>query len=424
MATLEANSIDTLQGAKRRKYLDLDDERQAIIGRLSGLRPETERYATEFVDAIFQFARKIGTSDVHLQPTRSGMEVCFRSDGVLQSLGIFPAGGSSSIASRLKVISDLLTYQCDIPQEGRVSQVDDQSEVRVSTFPTLYGERVVLRFFGNGETLVSIDELGHTEEVVDQIKDALRETSGAILVTGPAGSGKSTTLFACMRHLVHSTGGARSLVSIEDPIEVPIDGVAQSKVNAAAGFDLNTGLRSLLRQDPEVIMVGEIRDRSTAEIAIQASLTGQLVLTTFHADNSATAISRLTEMGIEPYLLRSGLNAVISQRLLRTLCECARETKDPAAFEGLEVEVARLPTGCGRCNDTGFRGRVIISEFLSLRDFNLASAVLSKAGSKEIYRLAIEAGMTPLWHQATRLVRELRTSPSEVRRVLGAAARI
>lgn len=424
MAIIESQSENSVHAGKKRRYLDLDDERQSIIGRLSGLKPETERYATEFVDAVFDFAKRISTSDVHLQPTRCGLEVSFRCDGVLQSLGIFPSGANSSIVTRLKVISDLLTYQSEVPQEGRVANVEDRTEVRVSTFPTLYGERVVLRFFGNGEIFQSIDELGHTNEVVSQLKDALRETSGAVLVTGPAGSGKSTTLYACMRHLVSSTGGARSLVSIEDPIEVPIDGVAQSKVNNGAGFDLNTGLRSLLRQDPEVIMVGEIRDRSTAEIAIQASLTGQLVLTTFHADSSATAISRLTEMGIEPYLLRSGLNAVISQRLMRTLCECSRETRDPNLLMGLEVESARVPTGCGRCNDTGFRGRVIVSEFLSLRDTTLANAVLSKAGSREIYRLAIENGMVPLWQQATRLVRESRTSPSEVHRVLGAAARL
>jgi general secretion pathway protein E len=421
MATVESDTNNATIYAKR-KHVDLVDERDAIISRLGGLKPSTERYASEFVDGIFQFAAKIGTSDVHLQPTKTGLEVKFRSDGVLQSLGIFPVGANSSIVSRLKVICDLLTYQSEIPQEGRVVESENGMETRVSTFPTLYGERAVLRFFGTGKQFHRIDELGHTQEVACKLRSALLETSGAILITGPAGSGKSTTLYACMRHLVASTNGSRCLVSIEDPIEVPVDGVAQSKVNIAAGFDLDTGLRSLLRQDPEVIMVGEIRDRSTAEIAIQASLTGQLVLTTFHADSTATAISRLIEMGIEPYLLRSGLNAVMSQRLLRTLCDCSRESRDPDDLCNLPVEAGRVPNGCGRCNDTGFSGRVLISEFMSLRDTALSAELLSKAGSREIYRIAIENGMRPLWEQAVELVRAGRTSPAEVRRVLGAAA--
>lgn len=408
-----------------RKHIDLEQERQSIISRLSNLRPTTEVYATEFVDSLLDFAHRVGTSDVHLQPTRTGLEVRFRSNGVLQLLGAFPIGANSSIISRLKVLASLLTYQSDLPQEGRVVSPKDGTEIRVSTYPTLHGERAVLRFFGHGKNYTSLDELGHTSKVTEQIRDALCETSGAILVTGPAGSGKSTTLYACLRYLVSSTNGARSLVSIEDPIEVPIDGVAQSQVNVAGGFDLKTGLRSLMRQDPEVIMVGEIRDRETAEIAIQASLTGQLLLTTFHADSTATAISRLIEMGIEPFLVRSGLIAVMSQRLLRLLCTCSRESRDPADFCGLSnLEVVRVPSECARCNDTGYQNRAIISEFLDLRNANLAHAILNKGDSREIYRIAIECGMSPLIEQATELVRQGRTSALEVRRLLGSAVRL
>lgn len=431
MATVDAEKSATIpseNGASEngavRQYIDLEEERSRIIDQLKHLKPETERYATQFVHSLFDFARRIRTSDVHLQPTAEGLQVLFRSDGILQQLGVFPGGANSSVISRLKVLSDLLTYQSDMPQEGRVADSAGGPEIRVSTFPTLHGERAVLRFFGNGNNYLELDELGLPDFVVSQLKDSLLETSGAVLITGPAGSGKSTTLFAGMRYIVNSPAGTRCCVSIEDPIEVPIPGVAQSKVNNAAGFDLDTGLRSILRQDPEVIMVGEIRDRSTAEIAIQASLTGQLVLTTFHADNTATAISRLTEMGIEPYLLRSGLNSVVSQRLLRTLCDCARETHNHEEFMGLEVERARVATGCGRCNDTGYMGRALIGEFLSLHDTHLANAVLSKTDSREIYRMAIEHGMSPLWEQAMHLVREGRVSPNEVRRVLGRASRL
>jgi type II secretory ATPase GspE/PulE/Tfp pilus assembly ATPase PilB-like protein len=226
-----------------------------------------------------------------------------------------------------------------------------------------------------------------------------------------------------MRHLVTFNQGSRSIVSIEDPIEVPVDGVAQSQVNLATGFDLKTGLRSLMRQDPEVIMVGEIRDRDTAEFAIQASLTGQLLLATFHADTTASAVTRLIEMGIEPFLVRSGLIAVIGQRLLRLLCECSRESIDPADFHDLRVDRARLPVGCPKCNNTGYSRRIIISEYMDLRHGNLGPAILQKADNREIYRVAIGSGMSPLMEEATDLVRQGKTSPAEVRRVLGSTMR-
>ena len=416
-------ATESITESKNRSGL-LRDEREQILSRLGSLRPDTDAYATEFVDQLLVFAGRIGTSDIHLQPTLHGCEVRFRSDGVLQKLGEFPVGASSSIASRLKVLSNLLTYRSDIPQEGRIASPVDQTEVRVSTFPTLHGERTVLRFFGNGHDFQTLDQLGHTPEVTDLIRDALAETSGAMIVTGPAGSGKSTTLYASLRHLVESTGGRRSLVSLEDPIEVPVAGVAQSQVNVAAGFDLPMGLRSLLRQDPEVIMIGEIRDPLTAEIAIQACLTGQLMLTTFHADSAATAVSRLLDMGIEPYLLRSGIIGIMSQRLLRLLCTCATETYNGDDFCGLPVDRAMLARGCSECNETGYRGRAVISEFLSLKENGLAAAVLDTKDSRQIYRIAIENGMKSLWDHATEFVRQGKTSPQEVRRVLGVSMRI
>ncbi|KAA5546326.1 type II/IV secretion system protein [Roseiconus nitratireducens] len=394
-----------------------------MVSRIEHLRPETDAYATEFVEALLDFARRVETSDVHLHPVAQGLEIRFRNDGVLLCLGQFPAGASSNIVSRLKVLSNLLTYRSDIPQEGRL-QSDQGGDIRVSTYPTLHGERGVLRFFGHGNQYRDLEELGHATEVVDQIKDCLQETSGALLICGPAGSGKSTTLYACLRHLVQETSGTRNLMSLEDPIEVPIAGVSQSQVNAAAGFDLHVGLRSLLRQDPEVIMVGEIRDPTTAEIAIQASLTGQLMLTSFHADSSVTAVSRLLDMGIEPYLLRSGVIGICCQRLLRKLCHCAGDSRDPQEFYGLPIDWARVPGGCPECCDSGYRGRVIASEFLPLRDAGLATAILDTRDSRASYRVATEAGMKSVWQSATDLVRQGITSPAEVRRVLGVAMRI
>lgn len=418
-----AAPVDRMVPARVRRQFDLNTERENIRQRLGSLSPSRDAYASEFVDALLAFAHTVGTSDIHVQPTRHGVEVKFRNDGVLQSLGTFPLGANSSIISRLKVLSRLLTYQSDVPQEGRIESPSHGREIRVSTFPTLYGERGVLRFFGHDKEFTTLDELGNPPAITRHIREALGETSGAILITGPAGSGKSTTLYACLRHLVAANHGARSIVAIEDPIEVPVEGVAQSQVNLAANFDLKTGLRSLMRQDPEVIMVGEIRDRDTAEFAIQASLTGQLVLSTFHADTAATAVTRLIDMDIEPFLVRSGLIAVINQRLLRMLCSCSRESTDPADFHGMDFERVRVAVGCDKCNRTGYAQRLIVSEYLDLRSASLGQAILGKADNRELYRLAVGCGMVPLVEQASEVVRQGRTSPAEVQRVLGSGTR-
>ncbi|QEF99197.1 Putative type II secretion system protein E [Stieleria maiorica] len=415
---------DADRSPQRHDTVDLERQRAAIVGRIRHLSPTTDAYATEFVERLLEFAGRVRTSDVHFQPTLGGLVVRFRNDGVLHLLGEFPSGASSSIVSRLKVLSNLLTYRSDIPQEGRLQSPGDSTEIRVSTYPTLHGERAVLRFFGHGNQYRHLNDLGHTPEVTESLIDCLAETSGALLICGPAGSGKSTTLYASLRHLVRTTGGARNLMSLEDPIEVPIEGVSQSQVNQGAGFDLHVGLRSLLRQDPEVIMIGEIRDPVTAEIAIQASLTGQLMLTSFHADSAVTAVSRLLDMGIEPYLLRSGVIGVCCQRLLRKLCHCSEESHDGNDFYGLPIDWCRTPAGCEACGQSGYQGRMIVSEFLSLRDAGLAGAVLDTKDSRQTYRIAVEHGMKSLWERATELVREGTTSPAEVRRVLGVAMRI
>lgn len=418
------SAAEPADGPRPRPAADLAAALDAIRRQLAAMDPSRATYATEAVDALLDFSNRVGTSDLHLQPCPTGIDVRFRHDGVLQPVVVIAPGSVSSVTARLKVLADLLTYKSDLPQEGRIATPAHGREIRVSTFPTMHGERAVLRFFGHRHDYSTLEDLGNPPQLTARIRDALVETSGAMLVSGPAGSGKSTTLYACLRHIVTVTGGARSVVSIEDPIEVPVDGVAQSQVDQAAGFNLQMGLRSLMRQDPEVIMVGEIRDRDTAEFAIQASLTGQLLLATFHSDTAASAVTRLIEMGIEPFLVRSGLITVLTQRLLRTLCtRCARESTDPADMHGMEVDRARVPSGCPDCNGTGYRGRAMISEFLDVRGDHVGRAILRKADSRELYRIAIDNGMTPLFMQAAGLVREGRTSPAEVWRVLGTAIR-
>ena len=387
---------------------------------LEQLNADSGDYPTQVVDRLMDLARATQISDLHLQPVADGLDIRVRHDGVLRPLCKIDDGKVASVASRMKVMSNLLTYRSDVPQEGRIAFPGETAEVRVSTFPTLYGERAVLRFFGHDQQHTRLEDLGHAPEVTDAILDTLAETSGAMLITGPAGSGKSTSLYASMRKLSQDSGGSRSLLSIE----VPIAGVSQSQVNAAAGFDMHVGLRSLLRQDPEVIMIGEIRDPTTAEIAIQACLTGQLMLTTFHADSAATAVSRLLDMGIEPYLMRSGVIGILSQRLLRVLCSCAGESRDEKDFCGLPIKVCDIPTGCEMCNHTGYRGRMLISEYLSLKDSSLADQILDTKDSRKIYRIAVDNGMKSLWERATEVVRQRRTSPAEVRRVLGVSMRI
>ena len=386
---------------------------------LASLKPEGSKVAVELVDLILEQARDASASDVHLQPTPDGLEMRWRVDGVLHATGLLPPAISSNVVARLKVLAELLTYRTDVPQEGRIRGATGEGEVRVSTFPTIHGEKAVIRLFAGSGRFQRLVDLGLPDEVRQGLSESLLETSGAVLLTGPAGSGKSTTIYACLRELVETNQGRRSLTTLEDPIEVAVAGVTQSQVNPAAGFDLATGLRSLLRQDPEVIVVGEIRDRVTAEVAFQASLTGHLVLSTFHAGSAAGAIGRLSDMGIEPYLLRSGLLAIVSQRLVRTLCGCSREENDPSARLGLPVARVRLPVGCEACGGSGYRGRMILAELLEPEKLALGPAILARADVRVLEAEALRGGMTGRWGRACLAIDQGRTTPAEVRRVLG-----
>ena len=409
------------------------------------------------VDAVLAAARSADASDIHLVPAESGLAMAWRIDGVLQPVKVFPREIAGNVVARLKVLAELLTYKTDIPQEGRIRQTGGEVEIRVSTFPTLFGEKAVVRLFVASGRYRYLEELGLHDDLFDSLIALTGETGGVVLVTGPAGSGKTTTLYACLRELSGArdcqteTEGSqtafqerhpdssrsssddgttddaasaprtshKSIVTLEDPVEAVLPGVAQSQIKPAAGFDYQTGLKSLLRQDPDVIMVGEIRDRPTAEIVFQAALTGHLVLTTFHAGSAAEAVGRLLDMGIEPYQLRSGILAVLNQRLVRRLCGCATVSHDPGDRLELEADCVRLPVGCGECSGTGYRGRLLLAEMLRPDMKGLGAAILSRHSSHEIERLAISAGMTPRRQRALAAVAAGHTSPAEVRRVLG-----
>jgi type II secretory ATPase GspE/PulE/Tfp pilus assembly ATPase PilB-like protein len=381
------------------------------------------------VDALLKQARDARATDLHLVPAADALEVFWRIDGVLERVANWPRELAPRIAARFKVLAGLLTYRTDLPQEGRVHEAPGEQqgqETRVSTFPTLFGEKVVARLFAEAGQFHNLEDLGLPAEVLASLREALDETSGVIIICGPAGSGKTTTAYASLRALARSTREGRSLVSLEDPIETVVPGVAQSQVNPVAGFTMATGLRSLLRQDPEVILVGEIRDADTAETVFQAALTGHLVLTTFHAGSSANAVNRLSDMGVEPYLLRSGVRAILCQRLLRRLCGCAVPAEQDEARLGLPVESTRLPAGCQACRGTGYAGRFLLAELLLPRQTSLGRAILAREEAARIEQAAVAAGMVTQWQRGCQAVADGLTSALELTRALGrqpAAAR-
>lgn len=377
------------------------------------------KYVSEAVAYILQAAVFAGASDIHFAADSGELQVLWRIDGVLQRVASYPKILAPNFIARLKVLAELLTYRTDVPQEGRLRESVADVEMRLSTFPTLHGEKAVVRLFASSEKFRWPAELGLPDDVLPELLGLLHETGGAILVTGPAGSGKTTTVYACLRELQRDAGIGKSLVTLEDPIESVLAGVSQSPVNRTAGFDYATGLRSLMRQDPDVILVGEIRDRETAETVFQACLTGHLVLSTFHSGSAAEAISRLGDMGIEPYLIRTGLRAIICQRLFRRLCECAGWSTDESAKFGFALPRVRVPGGCEACAGTGYRGRLVLAELLRPDEAAVGRAIINRREANEIQAIAIQSGFSSIGQRALAAINDGRTSPIEVRRVLG-----
>jgi type IV pilus assembly protein PilB len=363
-----------------------------------------------------------GASDIHLEPEEGELRIRFRIDGVLKEAAHVPRRMIGAVISRLKIMSELDIAEKRVPQDGRVSvSVDERRiDLRVTTLPTQRGEGATIRILDESNSQRTLDELGMDGSARARFEDAFRQSYGAVLVTGPTGSGKSTTLYAALGELNEVT---KKIITIEDPVEYRIDGVNQINVNRKAGLDFATGLRSMLRADPDIVMVGEIRDAETARIAIEAALTGHMMLSTLHTNDAPGAIPRLNEMGIETFLTASAVDCVVAQRLARKLCpSCKRRTlisvealAEAGVRAGADVE-GYEPVGCARCANTGYRGRVGVYSAMSMSE-RLKELTIQRAAEPEIAAVAEEEGMLTLREDGVSKVRAGVTSLEEVLRV-------
>ena len=394
-----------------------------LKSRLRELEDQGTSGISELVDLLIKGGLRAGASDIHLEPGPKATGVRFRLDGVLQQVSETALALHPNIIARLKVLSGLLTYRTDVPQEGRIdaTKYGGSVDLRVSTFPTIHGERAVVRIFDPRMEQFSLVELGFSQEVEKTLGGLLKRPQGVILLTGPAGSGKTTTIYAALRFIIQSSSAPRNIVSVEDPVECVVEGVSQTQINPAAGLTFARALRSLMRQDPEVIVIGEIRDIETAQIAMDAGLTGHLVISTIHAGTACGVFTRLLDMGIEPYLLTSAVSAVLAERLVRLLCpECKRLAESEEEFEGLEQALgakAFVARGCPACLGTGYKGRTPIVELLQMNE-PVRQAILSKSDTEELALAAKNEGMKTLLADGIQKIRSGDTSPQELRRVL------
>jgi len=363
------------------------------------------------VDELLARAMEVRASDVHFEPTSGGLVVKYRLDGALQAVESLPAELAENVISRLKVLGGLLTYRTDIPQEGRIERAGAAGGVfqqRLAVFPTVHGQRAVVRLFYEDSGLNELDELGLPESICTDLKRMVAANQGVVLLTGPAGSGKSTTLAAMMRYILARYPG-KSIVALEDPVERHVPGVTQVEISPHGAMTFPVALRSLLRQDPEVLMVGEIRDAETARIAVEAALTGHLLLTTMHSGTPAGALIRLLEMGVEPYQVTSAVAGVLNQRLLRRLCERCKTPDGRGGF---------APAGCEHCFRTGYRGRVLIAELVEM-DPDLRAAVLAKADRERIEAILMARAHRGIFDSGMALVAAGATTRRELNRICG-----
>lgn len=385
------------------------------------------------LNALLMQAVKEKASDIHIEPYEKELEVRMRVDGLLHSVLTPPKIIQDALISRIKIMANLDIAERRLPQDGRIRLLIGARDIdiRVSIVPTSYGERAVLRLLDRKQGLIGLNEVGLDKDDSDDLEELLSRNNGIILVTGPTGSGKTTTLYAALNR-IHSE--EKNIITVEDPVEYQLKGVGQIQVNPKIGLTFASGLRSILRQDPDVLMVGEIRDYDTAEIAIQASLTGHLVLSTLHTNDSASAVTRLIDMGVEPFLIASSLVAVLAQRLVRTICPHCKEAYMPSEseskfFSTFHLQPSRLGgspeettfnlfrgRGCDRCRDTGYAGRTGIFELLHI-DNDVREMITAKRDSQVMKDHSVSAGMKTLYMDGLNKAARGETTLQEVLRV-------
>ena len=378
----------------------------------------------QLVHRVIKEAVERGASDVHFEPAEEDMRVRYRIDGVLQEAATVELSAVPAVISRVKILSDLDIAERRIPQDGRISlDVENKSiDLRVATLPAAYGEKVVMRILDQSKVMIQLEQLGMLPQALERFTKAFSQAHGAVLVTGPTGSGKSTSLYGALNQL---NTVEKHIITIEDPVEYQLAGITQVQVNNKAGLTFASGLRSMMRADPDIIMVGEIRDRETAQIAIEAALTGHLVLSTLHTNDAPGAVTRLIEMGVEPFLVGSAVDCVVAQRLARLLCEeCKRPTtltsevmRANAFNVGLDLE-AYEPVGCARCGGSGYKGRIGLYEVMWVSD-TIRSLAVAREPAETIRHAAVHEGMMRLREDGLEKVRRGLTSIAEVARVAG-----
>jgi type IV pilus assembly protein PilB len=438
-----ADDISMLTGYDVRRAVSSAEDIEALMGQLSRLDQAVEEVEAEeevapvielresaeeapvvkLVHSIIAEAVQRGASDIHFDPRSGDTRVRLRVDGVVTDSTTVPRSMVAGLVSRVKIMAELDISERRVPQDGRVGLTVDgrHIDIRVATLPVVRGEAVVMRILDKGRVVMDLDNLGMAPADRERFEDAIRATHGAVLATGPTGSGKSTTLYAALGEV---NTPDKTVITIEDPVEYELEGVKQVQVNPRAGLSFATGLRSMMRSDPDVLMVGEIRDSETAQIAIESALTGHLVLSTLHTNNAPMTAARLIEMGIEPFLVASGIDCVVAQRLARRLCDCkapVRLEAEQLLSNGWDVEEgfdAFEPVGCVRCGGTGYRGRIGLYEVMVISD-EIRRLILKKASTDEIAPVARAEGMRDLGEDGLDKVRQGITSAAEVLRVIG-----
>jgi type IV pilus assembly protein PilB len=418
------------------KYASMGEDMEAMAGDLAAGDEDTDlddlKAITEdapiikFVNLLIAQAVADGASDIHIEPGEKDLRVRYRIDGVLHEVMRSPRSIQAGVISRLKIMAEVDIAERRIPQDGRISVTTNHKaiDLRFSTLPTVYGEKVVMRILDKTSVMLELEDLGFLDHNHKRFEEAYRKPYGTILVTGPTGSGKSTTLYATL-NVLNEPGV--NIITTEDPVEYRLAGISQVQVNNKVGLTFASALRSILRQDPDIVLVGEMRDRETAQIGIEAALTGHLVLSTLHTNDAPSAVTRLTEMGIEPFLVGSAVDCVLAQRLARRVCSRCVELVRPEAevlkaagfADDIVEDRPEIPraVGCSACSNTGYRGRLAVHEVMTVTE-EIERLTVARASSEEITRVAVEQGMRPLRDDGLAKVLLGRTTIEEIGRVV------